>query len=70
MTTSFDRRLNPRGRKALACLAAEGGNWWADLLALWSPGGSPEGLRLGLRNGYLNFYSRGQLVCPLKSGPP
>ena len=44
-------------------------NWWKDLLSLWVPSGQStgkDGLRLALRNGYLNFYRHGQsvaLVC-------
>lgn len=39
--------------------------WWRDLLSLWRPAGVPsgdDGLRLAVRNGYLNFYRLGQSV--------
>jgi hypothetical protein len=41
-------------------------NWWKDLLRLWRPAGydaGDSGLRLSVRNGYLNFYLRGQSVA-------
>jgi hypothetical protein len=41
-------------------------NWWKDLLSLWSPSGAAEGarpLRLAVRDGYLNFYLRGQSIA-------
>lgn len=60
--TSFNRTFSPQELDTLARMAIAGDNWWADLLAAWGPSGSPEGLRLGLRNGSLNFYSAGQSV--------
>lgn len=43
------------------------GNWWQDLLRSWAPSGSPlkgqRQLRLALRDGYLNFYHRGQSLA-------
>lgn len=41
-------------------------HWFLDLLSLWRPGGQPsesDGLRLAVRDGYLNFYRRGQSVA-------
>lgn len=41
-------------------------HWFLDLLTLWRPGGQPsedDGLRLAVRDGYLNFYRRGQSVA-------
>lgn len=40
--------------------------WWSDLLSLWRPSGveaGAHGLRLAIRNGYLNFYRRGQSIA-------
>ncbi len=40
-------------------------NWWKDLLSLWKPSGALAGdlgLRLAVREGYLNFYSKGQSI--------
>jgi len=45
--------------------------WWNDLLSLWRPSGvsvgglsgGGYGLRLAVRNGYLNFYRKGQSVA-------
>lgn len=40
--------------------------WWRDLLRLWRPAGVPSGdlgLRLAVRDGYLNFYRKGQSVA-------
>lgn len=42
-------------------------SWWQDLLQSWAPSGSPlngqRQLRLAIRDGYLNFYHRGQSVA-------
>lgn len=41
-------------------------HWFKDLLSLWRPSGHPrgaEGLRVAIRNGYLNFYRLGQSVA-------
>ena len=46
--------------------APEHGTWWRDLLTLWRPSGQPTedyGLRLAVRNGYMNFYRRGQSIA-------
>lgn len=39
--------------------------WWFDLLRLWRPSGveaGRHGLRLAVRDGYLNFYRKGQSI--------
>lgn len=39
--------------------------WWSDLLRLWRPSGveaGSHGLRLAVRDGYLNFYRKGQSI--------
>ncbi len=39
--------------------------WWTDLLRLWRPSGTAagsHGLRLAVRDGYLNFYRKGQSI--------
>lgn len=65
--SSFIRCLQPRALAALHGLTEQPGqNWWKDLLTLWEPSGSAaggDGLRLAIRNNYLNFYSRGQSVA-------
>jgi hypothetical protein len=41
-------------------------HWFKDLLSLWRPSGhcsGAEGLRIAIRNGYLNFYRLGQSVA-------
>jgi hypothetical protein len=41
-------------------------HWFKDLLSLWRPSGhcsGATGLRLAIRNGYLNFYRLGQSVA-------
>lgn len=52
---------------SLQMLASDvGENWWKDLLRLWSPSGMDagmDGLRLAIRENYLNFYHRGQSVA-------
>jgi hypothetical protein len=43
-----------------------GENWWKHLLSLWRQSGTVagrQGLRLAIRNNYLNFYLRGQSVA-------
>jgi hypothetical protein len=45
---------------------SEQGTWWRDLLTLWRPSGQAsgtDGLRLAIRNNYMNFYRRGQSVA-------
>lgn len=40
--------------------------WWKDLLSLWTPSGvdsGSDGLRLAIRDGYLNFYRLGQSIA-------
>jgi hypothetical protein len=58
---------NFRGCEIAEQLATRGEpHWFLDLLALWRPAGEAsgdEGLRLAVRNGYLNFYRRGQSVA-------
>ncbi len=41
---------------------APGDNLWKDLLRCWKPYGD-DGLRLAIRNDYLNFYALGQSVA-------
>ena len=41
-------------------------HWFKDLLSLWRPSGhcsGEDGLRIAIRNGYLNFYRLGQSVA-------
>ena len=64
----FARTFDERGLQALenALIQSEHGLWWRDLLGLWCPSGHPtdnHGLRLAIRNGYMNFYRRGQSVA-------
>jgi hypothetical protein len=45
--------------------------WWDDLLRLWRPSGTDSGchgLRLAVRNGYLNFYRLGQSIAKVAIG--
>lgn len=68
----FKRGLEPASWDALSRLASEGDNWWTHLLSRWVPSGQPAdafGLRLALRDGYLNFYRRGQSVARVCFGP-
>jgi hypothetical protein len=68
----FNRMLPEAGLKRLEGRAQEkGDNWWKDLLRLWRPAGyeaGKEGLRLAVRNGYMNFYLRGQSVARVGFG--
>jgi hypothetical protein len=65
--TSFDRAISPGGLEALlACCSPGGPKWFAQLLSKWRPAGQEsgsDGLRLAIRNGYLNFYRCGQSVA-------
>jgi len=73
----FRRGLSPEALRALTALAEEpADNWWKDLLTLWSPSGASAGsrpLRLAVRDGYLNFYLRGQSIAKVgfnrRTGP-
>jgi len=45
--------------------------WWIDLLSLWRPSGvdaDTHGLRLAIRNNYMNFYRLGQSVARIEIG--
>src|ERR1700733_15377002 len=47
-------------------------HWFKDLLSLWRPSGhsrGAEGLRVAIRNGYLNFYRLGQSVARVEYVP-
>lgn len=62
----FRRSLSDARMQALTEAAAQPDHWWRDLLTLWRPSGTTagaQGLRLALRDGYLNFYRRGQSVA-------
>ena len=69
MTTTdkiFSRGLTVQQMSALQAAAQTTDHWWRDLLALWKPSGVSSGdygLRLAVRNGYLNFYRHGQSVA-------
>ena len=69
--TTFGRNLRERDLEALGVAAAqlEPSHWWRDLLSLWCPSGTPTGefgLRLAIRDGYMNFYRRGQSVARVR----
>lgn len=72
--TKFQRRLPAKALEGLTKSASDG--WLKDLLGLWVPSGHPageHGLRLAIRNGYLNFYHQGQSIAQVKfdrSGKP
>lgn len=70
--SAFGRGLTKPDEEALLRMARDAEpNWFRDLLALWTPSGSPSGpsgLRLAVRNGYLNFYRRGQSVARVAVG--
>jgi len=69
----FARRLSEEGLFKLQDMTrGMDGNWWKDLLKLWRPSGTPageHGLRLAIRNGYMNFYFRGQSIAKVCFGP-
>jgi len=62
--SEFARTL--KNIKALESAAESWPQWWKDLLSLWRPSGVDSGdygLRLAIRNNYMNFYRRGQSVA-------
>lgn len=63
---SFARSLSDAQMQALREATNDPSHWWRDLLTLWRPSGhqtADDGLRLAIRNGYLNLYRRGQSVA-------
>jgi hypothetical protein len=61
----FERCLNNWEAFEKAATSVEP-HWFKDLLFLWRPSGQPSdkyGLRLAIRNNYLNFYRCGQSVA-------
>jgi hypothetical protein len=68
----FNRNLGSTDASELRALGqlrllteSKGNNWWKDLLRVWVPAGSggENPVRLAVRDGYLNFYLRGQAVA-------
>lgn len=63
----FERQIGPRHIQKFVELATQSEpHWWKDLLSLWCPSGVDSGkfgLRLAIRNGYLNFYRHGQSIA-------
>lgn len=63
---SFPRSLSLEMMDAIRRAAADESHWLHHLLQLWGPSGMPDDrrvLRLAVRDGYLNFYFRGQCVA-------
>jgi hypothetical protein len=61
----FTRRLDCLDHLGKLCVGP-GVHWWKDLLSLWRPSGIDAGdfgLRLAIRDNYLNFYRRGQSIA-------
>jgi hypothetical protein len=71
--SNFTRCLKQPALASLHRLTKESGqNRWKDLLTLWKPSGSAagtNGLRLAIRNNYLNFYARGQSLARVRFNP-
>ena len=68
---TFKRRLLPNAFEAFEEIVERpAGHWWKDLLRRWAPSGSsrPDGLRMALRDNYLNFYLQGQSVARVGLG--
>jgi hypothetical protein len=62
---NFERRLTDWTAFEKAATSTEN-HWFKDLLSLWRSSGQPsgkDGLRLAIRNNYLNFYRLGQSVA-------
>ena len=66
--SDFHRRLPEKSMGELERLVSNGTGWWPDLLAEWAPSGSQGELRLAVRNGYMNFYSKGQSIAKISFG--
>jgi hypothetical protein len=66
--SQFKRRLD---RLDSLCGCSNKPEWWNNLLSLWRPSGVPAGeygLRLAIRDNYLNFYRRGQSIARVEIG--
>lgn len=67
MAKTFDRKLNP---DLLTLKALRATPLLRHLLALWAPAGSngpaEQGLRLAIRDTYVNFYAQGQSLAQVK----
>lgn len=67
MTKTFDRKLNP---KLLADEVLQATPLLRHLLHLWAPAGTDseegKGLRLAIRDTYVNFYAQGQSLARVK----
>jgi hypothetical protein len=62
--TQFGRKFDLCALKNV--VQSQDDHWWKDLLTLWRPSGQPAedyGLRLAIRDGYMNFYRRGQSIA-------
>ena len=62
---NFERGLTDWDAFEKAATSTES-HWFKDLLSLWRPSGHSSGttgLRLAIRNNYLNFYRLGQSVA-------
>lgn len=62
----FIRKLDGLDALEKMLTSSEQGTWWRDLLTLWRPSGQragKDGLRLAIRNNYMNFYRRGQSIA-------
>ena len=66
--SKFGRTISNTAMDALRELTSEKCGWWPDLLRNWAPSGSSGPLRLAVRNGYLNFYAKGQSVAKITFG--
>ena len=65
----FSRILRPEAILALEGLSnASHDNWWKELLRLWAPAGSPDGLRLAIRSNYIDFYRMGNRIAHVSFG--
>ena len=64
----FNRRLPTYALDSLRELTAEQNSWWRSLLQNWMPSGCGDGLRLAIRDGYLNFYAKGQSIARITFG--
>ena len=61
----FGRTIPDEAMIVARRLVSEKTGWFPDLLRNWAPSGSIGQLRIAIRNGYVNFYAKGQSVAKI-----
>lgn len=63
--STFGRALSDEAMEVAGKLVSEKTSWLPELLANWAPSGSTGTLRIAIRNGYMNFYAKGQSIAKI-----